>query len=548
MLTQLRIANLAQLATTTLDLGPGLTAITGETGAGKTMVLTAVRLLTGGRADARIVSSKADRTEVDASARVDELLAEQLEAGGFTVEDGEAFFSRTVLSKGGSRAAISGRPVPAKSLAETLGSQITVHGQSDQWRLRTSKQQRSLLDRFAGRSHLKTLEEYRDIFSQSRDMERQVAQAEAGRDQREVELRYLEESVALIEELDLSLDEEEQLEAAIDRLTNVEALHDVARKALSDLGGEGGAEEKIGQAAERLDRASHLDGSLEDFAKRMVSLESEAQSLASDLRDYGGSLFEDPDELARLHDRRAALTEVMRGRAVSVPELLTWLDASKERIEDLRDESHSPDALRQELRNLRERAERLGLDVSKSRKVAGAKLEKAVERELQHLALKDARFVVSLDPAPASYDGLEAVNMLLASHPGSPPAPLGDGVSGGELSRIMLALEVVLTRGETPDTMVFDEIDAGIGGEVANQLAARLKRLAKNAQVLVVTHLPQVAAVADANFAIKKKDGEATVRQVEGEEKISELVRMLGGDPQDLAARQMAEAMTQSTP
>lgn len=544
MLTHLRIVNLAQLADTSLDLGAGLTAITGETGAGKTMVLTAVRLLTGGRADAKTVAADAKRMEADASAQVQPDLAEELEESGFAVEGDVAFFSRTVLKKGGSRAAISGRPVPAKMLTETLGTQVTIHGQADQWRLRTSKEQRSLLDRFAGEGHLQKLKSYRDAFKQMNALVRQVAEAEAGRDQREVELRYLEESIAQIAALDLAPDEEEVLEASIDRLTNVEALRDVAQTALSSLGGEEGAADKVGSAAERLDRNSDLDADLEGFARRAVALEAELQSLAGELRDYSERLFDDPEELSRLHERKATLTELMRGRAVGVPELLTWLETSRRRVETLQDDAQSPDALREALKEARTEVEKLGVSLSESRKRASTQLSKAVEQELSQLALKDAQFIVSLESVEPTLDGLETVTMLLRSHPSAQAAPLGDGVSGGELSRIMLALEVVLSEKGTPNTMVFDEIDAGIGGEVANQLASRLKALSKNAQVLVVTHLPQVAALADANFAIEKSGGVAKVRKVEGEAKIDELVRMLGGDPNDGAARQVARAMT----
>ncbi len=548
MLTQLRIANLAQLGDTTLDLGPGLTAITGETGAGKTMVLTALRLLTGGRADAKIVAAGKNRTEVDASARLDPEIALELEEGGFAIEDGEATFSRTVLSEGGSRAAISGRPVPAKALTQTLGSQVTIHGQADQWRLRTPREQRLLLDRFAGGNHQELLGQYREAWEELRQAKALAEAAEAGRDQREVELRYLQEAIANIEALELAEDEEEVLETSIDRLTNVQAFRESTLLAAEHLGGEGGGADRVGMAAEALMRSSGLDPQLRELADRTAALEAEAQTLSSDLREYAEALLDDPEELSRLHERRAALTDLMRGRAVTVAELLDWLGDSKARVAALLEESQSPKALRQAVEKATDRLEKLGSRLSKSRGSAAKRLGEAVDSELSHLALRDANFIVDLEESAPTRDGFETVVMQLRSHPNAVPAPLGAGVSGGELSRIMLALEVVTGEDEGPQTMVFDEIDAGIGGEVANQLARRLKRLSTTAQVVVVTHLPQVAALADANFAIEKVDGVARVRSVSGEDKTSELVRMLGGDPHDEATRQVAKAMEEVPP
>lgn len=548
MLTQLRIANLAQLADTTLELGPGLTAITGETGAGKTMVLTALRLLTGGRADAKIVAVGEARTEVDASAQVDPLVALELEEGGFAVEDGEATFSRTVLSEGGSRASISGRPVPAKTLTQTLGSQVTIHGQADQWRLRTPREQRLLLDRFAGERHQALLDQYKAAWEDLKQTRALAEAAEAGRDQREVELRYLRESISNIEALGLEDDEEEALEAAIDRLTNVEEIRDTTALAAEHLGGEGGVSDRVGRATEALAKSADLDPDLRELADRAAALEAEAQALGSDLRDYVEALLDDPEELSRLHERRASLTDLMRGRAVTVAELLHWVAEAKERVAVLLEESQSPEALRQAVEKAAQRVDDLGAQVSDSRAHAAKSLEEAVDAELAHLALKDANFIVDLNESTPSREGFETVAMQLRSHPTAAPAPLGAGVSGGELSRIMLALEVVTGEDEGPQTMVFDEIDAGIGGEVANQLARRLKGLSSKAQVLVVTHLPQVAALADANFTVEKADGVAKVRSVSGEEKTTELVRMLGGDPGDETTRQVAKAMGDTDP
>lgn len=543
MLNHLRIANLAALDKTEMELGPGLTAITGETGAGKTMILTGLRLLTGLRADARIVANGATRTEIDAVVTPGSQVAAALEEGGFIVEDGEATFSRTVYREGRSRASISGRPVPAKRLAETLGEQITIHGQADQWRLRSPSEQRRLLDGYGGPEHESIVSAYRDAWVRLARLERALAEVEEGRDQREIELRYLSEAAAEIESLALRPNEEEILEADMDRLTNVAALKEASSAAVSVLDGDMGAADRMADAANLLMQSHSESEDLGNFITRARSLEAEIRALNSDIREYGDSLFEDPDLLSQLHERRAALTDVMRGRAVNVQELLDWLAESKRRIAQLAEQSADPQVLQEELEEARRHLSEAGHNLTHSRRSVAARLERAVTKELRHLALKDARFIVSLEETAPNQHGYETVSMRLRPHEGAAPVSLGSGVSGGELSRIMLALELVQNEDASDQTMVFDEVDAGIGGKTANFLASRLKRLSQRSQVLVVTHLPQVAALADRNFVITKKEGTAQVTQVTGELQVSELVRMLGGDAKDEATRHVARAM-----
>lgn len=543
MLSSLRITNLAQLQDTELELGGGLTAITGETGAGKTMVLTALRLLTGGRADAKMVALGQKRIEVDASARVSADIAGDLEDSGFTLEEGEAIFSRTVLSEGGSRAAISGRPVPAKRLAETFGTQVTIHGQADQWRLRTSSQQRSLLDSYAGQEHQKILKTYGNAWAGLQKLRAELEEATANRDQRDIELQYLQDTLQDLDALAPDENEEEQLESAITRLTNVEGLREATALSAEALGEDGGAADALGEVASRLRGVTDGEEALTALSERASTLETEARALTSDLRDYSEQLFDDPAELARLHERKAKLTELMRGRALNVPELLGWAEASRRRVAELLDDQKTPEALQDAIEEAERQLAGAGQQLTASRREAARALEGAVENELRHLALADATFIVALTPSEPTRHGFETVRMALKSHDKAAAASLGDGVSGGELSRIMLALEVALGADSGPGTMVFDEIDAGIGGEVANQLAARLKLLSQRSQVVVVTHLPQVAALADTNFAITKKAGSATVTRVEGDAKTDELVRMLGGSIGDDATRQVAIAM-----
>ena len=544
MLTDLRVSGLALLEDCELELGSGLTAITGETGAGKTMLLTALRLLTGGRAEPRIIKTGRGRTEVDAVISVPTAVANDLEEAGFQVDEGEVAFARTVTPSR-SRAAISGRPVPARALADTAGSLITIHGQADQWRLKSPTHQRELLDRYAPPPHDQLLADYQRQWATVTNLRARTAQLEADKDRLEVELRYLREVTDEVAALDPSPDEEVQLDSAIDRLSNVEQLRAASSGALATLMGEGFGSEAavadlLGSVVDVLLKASYLDPQLEEYSRRAQSMDAEINELISDLRDYGEVLFDDPDELARLHERRATLTELCRGRARDAAELLAWCETAKTRIGELEGVEGDPQAARLALDAAEQELQKLAENLSASRWLAAEDLGKKVNGELAALALANARVIVEVSTTELSASGQDRVQMLLQPHPNAPATPLDEGASGGELSRIMLAIEVVLATDQTPQTMVFDEVDAGIGGLTANQVGARLKALADFHQVIVVTHLPQVAALADANFVVEKSDGTARVRPVSNEDKTDEIVRMLGGDDKEGAARRHA--------
>ncbi len=541
MLTDLRINGLALLHDVELELGPGLTAITGETGAGKTMLLTALRLLTGGRAEPKIIKPGRPRTEVDGILTLPPTQAAALEEAGIDVEDSAASFSRTVTPSR-SRAAISGRPVTARMLQETAGNLITIHGQADQWKLKSPAHQRDLLDSFAPHPHAELLADYQKKWQKTSDLRRSTAELEANKDRLEVELRYLQEVTSEVTALDPAPDEEDTLDAAIERLANIEELRTTAETALAALTeeGRGNAGDLLGQTTDKLLRAVDLDPDVEELAQRARALESEVLQLGADLRAYSDTLFDDPEELARLHQRRATLADLCRGRAQNAAELLVWTENAQRRIEELKGVEGDPAAAQEALRLAEEELAEASEKLTDSRKAAALTLESQVNEELAGLALANAALHIEVTPTPASSNGADRVQMLLQPHPSAPATPLGEGASGGELSRVMLALEVVLADGESPQTMVFDEVDAGIGGLTANQVGKRLAGLARFHQVIVVTHLPQVAALADANFVVEKVDGSASVRRVSGDERTDEIVRMLGGDDGTGAARRHA--------
>lgn len=549
MITDLHIAGLALLNDCDLEIGSGLTAITGETGAGKTMLLTALRLLAGGRADPKRIKAGRSRTEVDAIMTVPETLAEELRQGGADVEGEEVTFSRTVTPTR-SRAAIAGRPTTAATLARTVGSLVTIHGQADQLRLKSPARQRELLDAYIGGEHLAVLRDFAQRWERVARLRSGLEELNANRDRRAIELRYLLDLVAQVETLDPSPQEEDELHTAIERLDNIERLRDGAAGALRALSpdsetppaspGGSDATRALGEALESLTRVASMDREIEEFAARARSLEAEVSGLAADLRAYYGDLIGDPQELGRLHQRRATLTELCRGRAADAAELLEWTRNAKERIEALQGDETDPAVAARRLETAETEMLALAHTISQSRQRAAAELERRVGAELEDLALGDAKLIVKVEDAPVSRHGADRVSILLQPHPSAPPSPLGEGASGGELSRVMLALEVVLAGTESAQTMVFDEVDAGIGGTTANHVGRRLADLARFHQVIVVTHLPQIAALANTNFQVSKRDGNATVRQVVGAERTDEIVRMLGGDDPTGAARRHA--------
>ena len=544
MIETLRVKGLALLKDCEIGFGPGLTVISGETGAGKTVLLTSLRLVMGERAEGVLVDRGAKRTEIDCLAVVPPAELEELEEAGYAGEDDLVIFSRTVAKEGRSRAAIGGRPVPARRLSETLGRLVTLHGQADQWRLRDGAAQRRLLDDFAGERHQELLQDNLRAWETVVAAKEHYQELTEHHGQLLGELNYLKEDVERIVALDPVPGEEQELDQAIERLTNVGELREEVSSALQLIAGaQASLSELSGRAAQGLRRASRADSSLEPLASRAAGLEAESGALESDLRDYLDSLFDDPDELSRLLGRRADLTDLMRGKATDTEELLAWLADAQARIGELEGDGLNPAAAQQKLEEAQEQLLAQARLVSESRAKAARRLCDRVNQELKGLALKDARFSVQLEPTQPGRLGADRVTMMLQPHPKAPVAPLSQGASGGELSRVMLALEVALADRSGQHTFVFDEVDAGIGGSAAGAVASRLSDLARFAQVIVVTHQPVVAAMAETNLVVEKKDGKANVRAVEGEARTDEIVRMLGGDSG--AARRLALELEQ---
>ncbi|MEU3406361.1 DNA repair protein RecN [Streptomyces sp. NPDC006670] len=564
----MRIRSLGVIDDAVVELSPGFTAVTGETGAGKTMVVTSLGLLLGGRADPALVriGAKAAVVEGRVVLRPDAAAAVRAEEAGAELDEGALLISRTVSAEGRSRAHVGGRSVPVGLLSELADDLVAVHGQTDQQGLLRPARQRQALDRYAGDAVAVPLEKYAGAYRRLRAVSAELDTITTRARERAQEadlLRFGLEEVAAVEPLP---GEDAELAAEAERLGHAESLASAAQAAHAALAGD--VEDPEGVDANTLVAGAHRaleavrshDPVLGGLADRIAELGILLGDVAGELAGYADDLDADPLRLAAVEERRAALTQLTRKYGDSVDAVLEWaqkgsarlleLDGDDERIEELTAER---DALRAELSQLAQA-------LTDARAEAAERFASAVTAELASLAMPHARVTIDIrqteDPdgvevggRPVAYGpaGADEVELLLAPHPGAQPRPIAKGASGGELSRVMLAVEVVFA-GTTPvPTYLFDEVDAGVGGKAAVEIGRRLAKLAKTAQVVVVTHLPQVAAFADRQLLVEKTvDGSVTrsgVTVLEGEDRIRELSRMLAGQEDSQTARAHAEEL-----
>ena len=433
---------------------------------------------------------------------------------------------------------------------------VTIHGQSDQIRLTGEAAQRRALDQFGGSAHAAVVEEYRAAFRGAVDIKHRLDSLRGDATERAEEIEDLRGAIDQIEALDPQPGEEENLVREAARLTNVEDLRGLMGASLGFLKGDdrgdyAGAVEAARSAYAQLDEASRFDEAVADFVARARNQALELDALADDLSSYLSRLDADPQRLAQIHARRAALKDALRGRAADIEGLLAWVQEARVRLAELSAPASDPALVEEELRAAQEHVLACGSRLTAARATLAAELASGVNEELHALSMPDATLHIDLEATKPTSHGCESVVFRLQPHPHAPARPLGQGASGGELSRVMLALELMLGRTEASSTFIFDEIDAGIGGQTATEVGARLKRLAASRQVIVVTHLAQVAAFGDQHLVIEKSDGTTQVREVRGEAREAELTRMMGGDPHSAAARRhasqvLASAVSQS--
>lgn len=549
MIAEIRIRGLGVIDSADIEPGPGLTCLTGETGAGKTMILTAIELLRGGKCPPGLVTGERARVEavLDVPATV---VAQVIDMGG-DASDGEVILARTVPREGRSRSFAGGAAAPAASVAEVMNSAVVVHGQAEQINLRSPARQRALLDDFGGGELAAAKEAYQQTFRAWRDAHERLEGLTAERAAATAEIDELRDGVDVISAVDPQPGEDEALREESERLTNVEDLLQASVGANAALAGDdegGGAVAMVAQAQRLLDTGARFDAHLATLAERAGEIGVLLGDLAGDVAKYAADLDADPARLQWLQERRAALARLTRRFGGSIDDVREWARHAEERLADLGDDD-APDRLAAEVARLAGLATEQADALTARRRAAGDALAAAVSTELAGLAMPDARFEVRIDSEDFGREGRDEVTFWLAPHKGAQPAPVGQGASGGELSRVMLAVEVALAGGghkgrapqstanaaveATPPTMVFDEVDAGVGGKAAVEIGRRLSRLAEHTQVIVVTHLPQVAAFADTHVRVRKDSSGAvtttSVERVTGEERRREIARMLAG-------------------
>lgn len=549
MIHSITISALGVIEATDVEFGPGLTVLTGETGAGKTMVLTSVNLLLGRRADPGLVRAGHNAATVDGIFSLTPALANRAEELGAQTDDDEIIVSRTVAAQGRSRAHLGGRPVPAAVLAELADQLVTIHGQADQLELRGTSAQRETLDAHGGAPHASLLAAYNEAWARAVAAKRAFDEALNSHEDRSAEIESLRGAITAIAELNVQSGEEDELRAETERLTNIEDLRQYIGKSHAMLTAGDSSSTALDlarQSLEELRHATRFDPSLDTFYERLNSLCLELDAFADDLGHYLRGLEADPVRLAALHDRRAALRELLRGRASDTAELLDWYEKAQQRLDLLENSRQTPEECQRILEEAKEEVLRIGAELTTARQRHATSLSEAVTTELRALAMPNARFIIELTPRKPSPHGCEDVTFLLQAHPSMQARPLGQGASGGELSRIMLALEVVLGQGSTSPTYIFDEVDAGIGGRTATEVGRRLAKLARHKQVIVVTHLPQVAAFAAQHLVVNKEGASTTVHAVNGDERVDELARMMGADEGSDVARRHAQELLES--
>lgn len=569
MLEELRIRSLGVIDDAELEFHPGLTVLTGETGAGKTMVLTALGLLLGGRSDPALVREGEARALVEGRLRVadDAPAVLRAEEAGAELDEGSLVLGRVVFAEGRSRAQLGGRAVPAAVLTEVGTDLVAVHGQSDQQRLLQPALQRQALDRFAGELLERELTAYGAAFRRLRRVDVDLTELTQRARDRAQEADLLRFGLGEVEAMNPQEGEDVSLAAEADRLGHAEALRTAAMSAQAALAGD----EATGQdavdalsllaAARRsADTVREHDAELARLADRLAECAYLLSDIATDLGSYASSLDADPVRLSVVQERRAALAGLFRKYGSDVGEVLAWARAAADRLLELDGDDERIQELTAERAELHLELGRRAAALTAMRRDAARRFSKAVSGELRALAMPHALIEVAVqqvaDPSGLTVDGrtlafgptgVDDVEFLLTPHRGGSARAVQRGASGGELSRVMLAIEVVLAGSDPVPTFVFDEVDAGVGGAAAVEVGRRLALLARVAQVIVVTHLPQVAAFADRHLrVVKSDDGRVTssgVVALDEASRVRELSRMLAGLEESETAAAHAEEL-----
>ncbi|HYP43662.1 MAG TPA: DNA repair protein RecN [Propionibacteriaceae bacterium] len=538
MIEELRITDLGVISDATLTLHPGLTVVTGETGAGKTMIVTGMGLLLGGRADPRAVRAGAERARVEGRfSGLSVGLLERVDEAGGELDAGELLVARQLTATGRSRAYLGGAQVPAGVCAAVADELVTIHGQSEQVRLGSADRQRELLDSFSGGDLAKPLGRYRQLYAERRDVvgELERLRSEALTRAREIDL--LRHGLTEIERVAPQPGEDVALGEEALRLQSADDLRLWASEAMVAVAGaddeSGGALTALAVARKAVNQLAGEDTGAAGLAARATEVSHLVADLAGDLSRYLATLEVQPGRLEWIAERRSALSGLLRLYGATCDDVLAWAGGAAARLATLEDSDDRIEVLAERAGVLHTELVDLAGQITAARRQAATAFADRVLSELAALAMPHAQLVFALASTDLGPWGADQVDLLFSANPGSEPRSLAKVASGGELSRVRLALEVVLVSGRESGTLVFDEVDAGVGGRVAVEIGRRLAELARHVQVVVVTHLAQVAAFADRHYVVvKSDDGQVTtsgVVEVAEVDRAQELARMMAG-------------------
>ncbi|GDX21340.1 DNA repair protein RecN [Actinomycetes bacterium] len=558
-LEEISIRSIGVIEHSTLEISPGLTVLTGETGAGKTMILTALNLILGGKSDSSLVRKGSERLVASGSFSVPKSLQDSFEESGLQIEDGQLILTRTVNADGKSKATSNAIAVPSSVLAAASENLVEVHAQAANLNMTKSAKQRDLLDRFGGKELNNALEHYQSELANYHDLKSRISAMKKSIDSRDVQLVELREFANVMGKLKLERGELQEITTEIGRLSSVEALRLAAQSASSVIEEEeSGSLTTLGIIRKSLDSVRAKDPQIEELYQKL----SEAFFLVADakavLASYISNLEADPVRLDYLNSRKAEINALIKkyGGSQSADDELVALierfESSKNSIADLEGGDERLKELESELVGIKKKLVLAAKSLTSIRSEKATKLSKEVTAEIQQLSMPHTSFHCQVNSA--DYNalkesdftalGCDEIAMLIQGHKDGPLVPLAKGASGGEMSRVMLGLEVVLAATHPVGTYVFDEVDAGVGGKAAIEVGRRLHALSQHAQVIVVTHLPQVAAWADSHFVVtKNSDGsvtESNVRKVVKEDRVEEIARMLAGMESSTSAREHA--------
>ena len=555
-LEEISIRSLGVIESSNIQFKPGLTVLTGETGAGKTMVLTALGLVLGSKSDSDLVRAGQERAVVTGRFSVPLQIQDEILASGGEVEDDCVVITRTLSSQGKSRVLVGSAVSSAATVSSFAQSLVEIHAQSSSSKLMKPAVSRELLDRYGGID----LTQYQEIFTQYQEISLRIQELKNQLLQRDKEIDLLTEFAQEFSKLSPVSGELVKIENEIAKLGSVEQLNQVVSSTLNLLEDEDlSALNLLQQMRKSLDSVAGKDRDLDQITERFTESLLNLQDIGSDLTSYLSSLEADPSRFAQLQDRKSALSSLLKrygkgsDKDLAFEELIADGLGAKQKLADLSGGSDRITELEKQKLDIFSKMKISAVKLANDRKINAEKLSKLVTSEIRNLSMPNSQFVISqstLDSEKSgSYTayGLDEIAILFAAHTGATPLPLSKVASGGELSRVMLALEVVIAEAEPIGTYIFDEVDAGVGGKAAVEIGRRLAKLSKSAQVIVITHLPQVAVWADNHLVVKKSESgsvtQSDVKEMSADERKVEIARMLSGQEDSQTAQEHASEL-----